>query len=151
MESEYERIEVKVPSSRVPEFYEMYGRWLAAAPVGLSDTEPDADRSSSWTSSDEELATTYWAKLTPTARAIFKVMMAEPGRRFPGDEIAAEIGQSKGSFGVAGALAWPGRHAYAMGRSLPFEWEPDSDERRGGYWMSPDVADLFRRATSAVG
>lgn len=148
MDNGYERIEVKVPSDRVAQFYEMYGRWLAGADESPILPNPDPDSLTAWSEADEDLAAAYWAKLSSTAKAIFGLLMDTPGRKFTGDEIAAELGIDKGSFGVAGAMAWPGRHAYALGRKLPVEWQADHEVIAGGYWMVPEVATLFRRISA---
>ncbi len=60
-------------------------------------------------------------------------------------EVAARVGLEKGSHGVAGILAWPGRYSRHLDRVLPIATDGRAD---GGtdYYMEPDVAALFAAA-----
>jgi Family of unknown function (DUF6416) len=136
-----EDITVKVPTARVPEFYEMYGRWLARPMRAQATGEPTRP----WQKGDDELATEVWSRLSDRAKAVFGLLMQEPGRRHRADVIAESLGIPNGHFGVAGSLAWPGRHAAAVGRQLPVSWEENNDGY-SVYWMDEPAASLFRAA-----
>ena len=74
--------------------------------------------------------------------------MNEPGSKFGGDELAEMLGIANGKHGVAGVLAWPGRHCIAVGRKWLWSW----DYPEGGnavYWMTDDMAELFGQAREA--
>jgi hypothetical protein len=47
---------------------------------------------------------------------------------------------------VAGVLAWPGRHSYAVGRWLPVRYEEGPVGGSASYWMTAEVTSLFRKA-----
>ena len=59
--------------------------------------------------------------------------------------MARQLALDKGSHGVAGILAWPGRYSRHLGRVLPIATEGRAD---GGtdYYMDPEIAELFRAA-----
>ncbi|MFC3451388.1 DUF6416 domain-containing protein [Amycolatopsis speibonae] len=135
-------ITVKVPDERVAEFYSMFGSWLAepATSEGLP-----ADELVAWSRSDGELAKIVWGKLSKTAKALFSILMNKPGAKFSGDELGLLLELSNGKHGVAGILGWPGRHCQGAGRTWLWRWEyPEGENVR--YWMTDEVADLFRQA-----
>src|SRR5687767_9286886 len=79
-------VTVKVPEDRVGEFYELVGRWLAGAPLTVTDA-PDEARVApvAWTNNQEDLAIAkvVWAKFSPRAKAMFSMLMDAPGQKFP--------------------------------------------------------------------
>jgi hypothetical protein len=148
------QVTVAVPEERVAEFYVWFASFLTAAPGG----PPPAGRgwgrgggprvhreARAWSAQDADQAAWLYGKLAPPARALFDLLLATPGRRFSGNEIAATLRLEKGAHGVAGILAWPGRYSRALGRELPISTEGRDD---GGtdYYLDPDVAALFARA-----
>jgi hypothetical protein len=46
-------------------------------------------------------------------------------------------------YGVAGVLAWPARHAQAVGYHLPVRFEPGPSDEGAHYWMSSQAAAIF--------
>lgn len=72
-----------VPTNAVPDFYESFARWLrswtgSGTTADVSAAEPPVE----WGSEDTELAGELWDKLSPRARAVFRVLQREPGKRF---------------------------------------------------------------------
>jgi hypothetical protein len=153
------QVTIAVPEDRVPEFYAWFAAFLAAdrgadpssggppfggrgpgGPRGLGlrhhhDAEP-------WTADDGQRAQWLLHKLAPPARALFDLLVASPGERFAGNDVAARLNLDKGAHGVAGILAWPGRYSRKVDRELPIRTEGRAD---GGtdYYMDPEVASLF--------
>jgi hypothetical protein len=135
---------VLVPTERVIEFYGMLGPWLAGSTAGESagsELEP-------WSDNDLVLAVTVWGKLSPAARQLFSVLMESPEEPVSSEELAEHL-HLPNAYGVAGVLAWPGRHSYKVGREFPIIWEQGTDDESARYWMTSDVAALFRQARDA--
>jgi hypothetical protein len=143
-------ITVKVPEERLPDFYSMYGRWLAGADDASRPTEEGLEGRHPWATGDEDLASEAWGKFSATAKALFSMLIDNPGRKFSGVELAEALDIANGKHGVAGVLAWPRRHCAAVGREWPWLWEYMEDEN-ARYWMTDEVADLFRRARERRG
>jgi hypothetical protein len=140
-------LSVKVPEERVAEFYAMFGAWLASPPGASLEPSEEAstDEKEPWTSADVELARQVWKKLSEPAKAMFSILIDSPDTSFGGDELAERVGIPNGKHGVAGVLAWPGRHSFAVGRTWPWSWSyPEGGN--AVYWFSPEVAEIFRRA-----
>ncbi|UQU62534.1 DUF6416 domain-containing protein [Couchioplanes caeruleus] len=134
-------VTVSVPEDRVPEFYSMFGRWLAEAPDAIAGQEIEQKE---WGSEDVELAKAVWKKFSPTAKALFKTLMSRPDDQFDGDELATMLNLDKGKHGIAGVLAWPSRHCFAAGRKWCWTWGyPDGET--AVYWMTKEQAELFRQ------
>jgi len=133
---------VLVPSERVAEFYEMYGRWLGG--VGGDEASGSA---MPWGKIDEDLprAQIVWGKLSQNAQALFTMLMDEPGKKFTGELLATELDIPHGMYGVAGVLAWPRRHCAAVGRELPVHAQEGPVGESAKYWMTEELAALFRR------
>lgn len=146
-------ITVPVPDARVPEFYQSFGAWLAgspsimASPVGQQSGASDVDVPP-WGSTDDDLglAGVVWGKLSERAQAMFDLLMDNPGEKMSGEDIAEALEIPNGKYGVAGVLAWPGRHSYAVSRPLPVRYEDGPVGASANYWIEPDVADLFKKA-----
>jgi hypothetical protein len=148
-------VTVAVPEERVPEFYSWFAAFLAAEPgtppppLGRGGRGPRGSRRHSdaraWSAEDADQAAWLYAKLAPPARELFDLLAAAPGTRFGGEDIAKRLRLEKGSHGVAGILAWPGRYSRHLDRVLPIATEGRPD---GGtdYYMKPDVAGLFANA-----
>ena len=150
-------ITVSVPEERVPEFYAWFAEFLAAEPgsppsFGGRGRRRHGPRhhgeASAWSADDADQAAWLYGRLAPPARALFDMLADAPGARIGGEEIARRLGLEKGSHGVAGILAWPGRYSRGLGHVLPIATDGRPD---GGtdYYMDPEIADLFARARAA--
>ena len=151
------RVAVDVPAERVPEFYAWFAAFLAAEPGSGPPGRRGRGRgwgrpggsghhaAEPWTTQDAGQAAWLYGKLAPPARALFDLLIDEPGRRHAGNEIAARLELEKGAHGVAGILAWPGRYCRKLGRAFPIATEGRED---GGtdYFMEPELAQLFAAA-----
>ena len=144
------QVTVGVPADRVPEFYAWFAAFLAAEPGagpprGRRGQGLRHHASEPWSKTDAEEATWLYGKLAPPARALFDLLIDEPGRRHAGNEVAARLHLEKGAHGVAGILAWPGRYCRKLGREFPIATEGRED---GGtdYFMEPELAELFAAA-----
>lgn len=151
------QVTVAVPEERVPEFYAWFASFLASEP----GTPPPfgehgrrgrrgvrrRDDARAWSPEDGEQATWLYRKLAPPARQLFDLLADRPGARIGGEQLARQLALEKGSHGVAGVLAWPGRYSRHLGRVLPITTEGRPD---GGtdYYMDPDIARLFKAARS---
>jgi hypothetical protein len=153
------QVTVAVPEERVAEFYGWFASFLTAEPGGPPPQGglrgrgrgrgPRAHREvHAWSAQDADQAAWLYGKLAPPARELLDLLIAAPGQRFSGNEIAASLHLEKGAHGVAGILAWPGRYSRALGRELPISTEGRDD---GGtdYYLEPDVATLFAAARAS--
>jgi len=134
-----QEVKVLVPSERVADFYAMVAKWLVEPPE-----EDPAMVIEPWAADDLDRAETVWRKMSKSARALFSLLMENPGARISGEQIAQDLNIANGRSGVAGVLAWPGRYSYKVGRKFPIKWES------GDYWMTPEIADLFKQARDQV-
>jgi hypothetical protein len=143
-------ITVKVPEDRVPEFYSFVGAWLAGELGEDQDTGPSVPPSE-WTNTEEDLplARLVWGKLSPRAKGLFSLLMDNPGVKVSGEELADTLEIPNGKYGVAGVLAWPGRHSAAVNRALPCKYEDGPVGGSANYWMESDVAELFLQVREA--
>lgn len=155
-------ITVPVPEARTAEFYQFFGLWLAGSlslpggiPVG-AESPPETSQMPTphqpWgdTESDVNDAALLWEKYSPRARAMFSLLVDNPGKEFTGEQIADAANIPNGAHGVAGVLAWPGRHGYAIGRGLPTSWREDPETFESFYSMSEERASLFKAAREKV-
>jgi len=71
--------------------------------------------------------------------------MDHPSEKMSGEDLASACDIPNGKYGVAGVLAWPGRHCAGVNRHLSAKWQEGSDESGGLYWFEPEAADLFRK------
>ena len=139
-------VTVKVPEERIAEFYGMYGRWLSGEAVAEAEEQPAVPvELVMWsdTQDDEALAKVVWGKLSQRAKDMFTLLMDNPDKKFGGEALAEQLDIPNGKYGVAGVLAWPGRHSYAVNRYLPIRYEEGQDGELGSYWMTSEVAALF--------
>ncbi len=155
-------ITIPVPLERTAEFYQFFGLWLAGdlslPNLGLKGSRslPEPQEAAAditpWGTGDADLrdATLLWEKFSIRARTMFSLLIDNPQRKFTGEEIAKAANIPNGAHGVAGVLAWPGRHGYTVGRPLPSEWREDPDTQESHYWMPKERADLFRAARERV-
>ena len=156
-------VTVPVPSERIAEFYQFFGLWLGGSlnlldhsnsGSNTSKNMPQKDPIRPWggdVDSDLDDAAFLWAKFSARARSLFSLLMDNPGKRFTGDEIADTLSIPNGAHGVAGVLAWPGRHGLAIGRNLPSSWhQDDPDTNETSYSMSAERASLFKVARERV-
>src|SRR4051812_18638732 len=119
---------VMVPEERLADFYAMYAAWLEGSirvaggylEVSQRPSEVSGPVSSSdlphWTAADGELARQVWSKLSQPAKRLVSILVDSPTEPVGGDELAERAGIPNGKQGVAGALGWPGRYCYAVGR-----------------------------------
>jgi len=153
-------ITVPVPDDRTAEFYQFFGLWLARAlkhPTTGADTLVKSSEISpellGWTGSEEEVADAkqLWKKLTARAKGMFNLLIDHPGTPYTGMEIATALDIPHGANGVAGVLAWPGRHCRRMNRHLPTLWKNGEDGAESVYWMDAEVATLFSKIRAEFG
>lgn len=149
------QITVAVPEERVPEFYAWFAAFLESEPGSplpfgkWGGRGPRGRRhhgeARAWSAEDVDQAAWLYGRLAPPARALLDMLADAPGTRIAGEEVAKRLGLEKGSHGVAGILAWPGRYSRGLGRVLPISTAGRAD---GGtdYYMEPEVAELFARA-----
>lgn len=150
------QVTVAVPEERVPEFYAWFASFLASEPGapppfggrgrrGRRGMRPPDGEALPWSADDIETAAWLYRKLAAPARELFDLLADSPGARVAGEQVARQLGLDKGSHGVAGILAWPGRYSRHLGRVLPIATEGRAD---GGtdYYMDPDTAALFQAA-----
>jgi hypothetical protein len=139
-------VTVKIPEERVGDFYELVGRWLSEEQLADEVIDTSAGPRS-WTNSNDDLvlARSVWQKFSPRAKAVFSLLMDQPGDKVSGMYLASTLDIPNGTSGVAGVLAWPARHCKAVNRVGPWRWEHLPEEDRTYYWIEPKVADLFKK------
>ena len=71
--------------------------------------------------------------------------MDAPEKKFSGEDLAEALDIPNGKYGTAGVLAWPGRYSSAVGRILPCNYEDGPFGAGANYWMTTEVATLFRK------
>ena len=145
----FEDVVVKVPTDRLAEFYEWFGRWLGdlEPPQRSARAVPSAGP---WKPAEDlDVATEAWRRFPARSRQLLSTLIDNPDRRYWGQRLAELHDIPNGLAGVAGTLAWPGRILRALGRPLPIETTPDP---RGGstYWMTPALARLFDQARQSA-
>jgi uncharacterized protein DUF6416 len=140
-------VTVKIPEERVGDFYEVVGRWLSGEQPE-EETSDTSARLKDWKNSDDDLvlARLVWEKFSPYAKALFSLLMDQPGHKVSSEDLAATLGIPNGKSGVAGVLAWPARHCAAVNKVGLWSWEPGPEGDGASYWIEPEVADLFKRA-----
>jgi hypothetical protein len=152
-------ITVPVPDDRIAEFYQFFGLWLAGSLILPSGGYHDSPVASGpqpqlkpWGDSYEDYADAeaLWKKFSARARAMFGLLIDNPGKEFTGEQIAEACDIPNGRNGVAGVLAWPGRHGWAISRGLPTEWREDQDAQQSYYWIPADRAEVFKAAREKV-
>lgn len=156
-------VTVKVPEDRLVEFYAMHAAWLSApprtsvlpdavnaernaVPKVVSPANESADDRQPWRDTDTALAAELWNKFSDPAKALFSKLMDEPECRFNGEELAEMLNIPNGHSGTAGVLAWPGKYCKQEGRELLWKWTYPVEGEPVVYWMTPEVAALFREA-----
>lgn len=156
-------VTVKVPEERLVEFYAMHSAWLSAPPhqagspgtIGdqmVVDSPPvphageDSGDRQAWSDADAALAAELWDKFSDPAKALFSKLMDEPDRQFNGEELAGMLNIPNGHSGTAGVLAWPGKYCKKANRELLWKWTYPVEGEPVVYWMTPEVAALFREA-----
>ncbi|HEX7306166.1 DUF6416 domain-containing protein [Lentzea sp.] len=116
----------------------------------VPSTDGSPGQLAAWSSSDDELTEALWRKFSETAKALFSVLIDNPGTKFNGDELGRLLDLPAGKQSVAGVLGWPGRHCQAAGRPWLWAWDYAEGEN-ARYWMTDEVADLFRPARARWG
>jgi hypothetical protein len=139
-------ITVKVPTERVADFYAMYGRWLGSSELDVIAEPADASQVQPWSATDTALAKTVWDKFSDRAKAVYSTFIDHPGKSFTGEELAQLHDIPNGKYGIAGVLAWPGRHCAAVQRHLPNHYQEGPVGGSASYWMDEQTAALFRNA-----
>lgn len=151
-------ITVPVPDERIAEFYQFFGLWLAGSlslnPTPSEGTEaptssfetPAPAKVTPWGDADSDFtdAVTLWQKYSPRARAMFSLLIDNPAKEFTGANIAETCNIPNGAHGVAGVLAWPGRHGAKINRGLPSSWREDPETLESYYWMPKKRAAFFK-------
>lgn len=143
MSPDWINVSVAIPADRVVEFHTEHAAWLTKV-ASHSNEAPAVTKAVPWTAGDAALARQYWAKLSDTARRLLSVFIVDPEKRFSGSELAARLNIPRGMHGVAGTLAWPKRHAAAMGRFLPVSFQYGPLGEGSDYWMTAGTAAAFR-------
>jgi Family of unknown function (DUF6416) len=141
---EFQMVQVAVPAGRVPEFYEMFGRWLAG------NSKAEAEASTGLLPFAEGVPTVvsqWWGTLSSKAKRLFLFLQTSPGIKHSGIAIAEACDIANGSSGVAGTLSWPVKYARDFGLDYPLIWDRESQE----YSMTPEVATLIRQAQALAG
>ena len=140
-----QELTVHVPVERITEFYQWFGIWMAGEGLPrVEEIEPDL---SPWTENDGELAAGVWNKMSDPAKRIFAKLIDNPGSKIQWKILARTAELENGMYGVAGALAWPGRHSYEVLKEFPVEYEATPDGAL--YWMEPSVAAAFYDARNS--
>src|SRR5436853_172392 len=120
--TKYQQVTVDVPEERVAEFHAFFARFLAGrgrrGRRGEHRRRRLRSEASGWSADDADQAAWLYRKLAPPARELFDLLLDAPGERLAGETIATRLGLEKGSHGVAGILAWPGRYARHLDRVL---------------------------------
>jgi hypothetical protein len=150
MNPDWVRVSLSVPTHLYGDFLEVAGQFLNDR---ITNDQPATDEPATETiawleadyADDLESAVHVYGLLSPRGRGLFDLLMDNPDKRFAGDELADILSIPNGRYGTAGTLAWPGRHAQAVGRKLPVTW----DRETHAYWMTKEVASLFREARDA--
>ena len=150
MNAEMIEVTVKIPGAKLGKFYQLLGGLLAEeeSPAEAKSHEARQGELPAWTKNDLQLATEHCVQLSEPAQKLYEIFMKSPGQKFSGTELASKLHLEKGAHGIAGLTAWPGRYAYAVGRRLPISWER-TQYGVGSYWMTEEVAQLFRNAKEA--
>lgn len=97
-----------------------------------------------WSAADLSLAAAVWDEFPDSARALFSVLIDNPGHRFSGNELAEMLNRPN-SQSVAAVLSRPKKLAARVNRSEPWHWDYPS-AATVVYWMTRTQADLFRAA-----
>ncbi len=156
-------VTVKVPEDRLVEFYAMHAAWLSAPPrdsvlpdavdsVRNAQPHPVSPAAESvggrkpWLDTDVALAIRLWEKFSDPAKALFSTLIDKPDCRFNGEELAELLNIPNGHSGVAGVLAWPEKYCKQENRELLWKWAYPVEGEPVVYWMTPEVAALFREA-----
>jgi hypothetical protein len=136
-------VRVKIPASRIGDFYRVLGEWMDGPPLARSDSRRGAhvQRWGDNRATDVKVACVVLQKLSPPGRRLFRVLISNPGVRYAADQLAELASIENGRYGIAGVLAWPTRYCDELRRPLPIEMEA----RDGGsiYWMDEYVAGAF--------
>lgn len=143
----YVQTSVLIPTNRVEEFFAAYADWLSSEAAAMTSRPVNRADLAPWqggtNSPDAPAARSIWTKLSPRAKALFALLSSHPEQRYPAAALAEDLGIPNGMFGVAGVLAWPGRHAAAEGYRLPIEFEPGETGQGANYWMDAHAAAAF--------
>ena len=142
-------VTVKVPEGRLADFYSMYGRWLEGGGDAVTEADGTAHGEvGKWAGADVNLARAVWGRFSEPAVALLSILIDEPDREFPWDELAQKMAFEGGRTGIAALLTWPGRHCREAGREACWRWRGAEGETTV-YWMPSEIADLFRQARDA--
>jgi hypothetical protein len=135
-------VSFKVPEEIVPEFYEHGGKLIQQLLRGRVGSE-SSDRSApeNWT---PERALGIYRSSSAKGRQLLDYWIDHPGEPATGNQIAEHLGWSNDR-AVASSLKTIIYRGSDFDRLDPFHWE-SADGNAGHYWMTPAVADVFRRA-----
>lgn len=135
-------VSFKVPEEIVPEFYEGGGRLIQQLLRGRFRGEGgDGLVAENWTL---ERALGIYRSSSTKGRQLLDYWIDHPGESATGNQIAEQLGWSSDR-AVASALKTIIYHGSDFDRLDPFHWESVGGSA-GRYWMTPAVAEVFRRA-----
>lgn len=128
-------ITLKCPADAVGAAFRNHADWLdsltaQAAPVDHSGKAEE-----------------YWKRLSPHARNLFTLMALHPKQRYEASWLAEALQIPHGRSGVAGAWAWPGRHAKDLGMEYPWSWHSDGVDT--WYWLEDAEAETYAPMAAA--
>jgi hypothetical protein len=134
-----------IPERLLGQFYVAVGGVLKRAQLesAAEQAEPQLREWGTF-GGDDDQAAAAWRKFSPRARAVFSLLMDNPGNALPADELATRIGLTNGKHGLAGVVAWPSRQCAELGYVPPFRFDNSAAPNEAGtYWMDPQTAELF--------
>lgn len=148
MSETFQQVTVAVPTTLVPEFYEMLGRWLGdRVEHGEIGAGGPRSRMLAFAEGSVEDIADWWDKLTRPARRIFVFLAENRGDYFYSYEIAEACDIDKGASGVAGTLSAPTKRAHGLGLTNPLTRDRESKK----WSMDHDVATLIQHARQTTG
>ena len=142
-------VNVKIPASRIGDFYSVLGQWMDGPPLARGESRRGG-HVQRWGGGRTDMKFAYHVlrKLSPPAKRLFGILISNPGVRYGAAQLAELASIENGRYGIAGVLAWPARYCDELRRPLPIEMEA----RDGGsiYWMEEDVARAFVEAQALI-
>jgi Family of unknown function (DUF6416) len=149
-----EKVTVRIPRFRVPEFYRVVASWRSANEVPAA-TSPEAAVSpqespasvtqDEWRDGDDAIAEQVWKAGNDNARKLYEVLAHAGGQPVHRDVLARTVGMEEGPNQFPGLLGAIGRTTWSRKRQVPWTW----DQGNNTYTMPAFVADMFRKAASA--
>lgn len=137
-------VTVWVDEENIGELYLKVGGWLA----GDHESAEMAVPPKQWggTEKDAAIAEAAWEQFAEPSKPVISLWLDHPGEKFNALEIASKLDLGSGMYGVAGALAQPGKRCKALGRVRMWEFETGTKGQGSTYWVKPEIAELFNKA-----